>query len=45
MKVSIDFHTLERWNERVGTIVSLETLKNSLDDQGIGMIDNDIIFT
>lgn len=29
-QVSIDHHTLERWNERVGPIVNLDTLQNAL---------------
>jgi hypothetical protein len=56
--ILIDNHALERWNERVGPTISLDSLQKSLEiifrncsyrinklDQGIGSIDNDIIFT
>jgi hypothetical protein len=56
--ILIDNHALERWNQRVGPMISLDSLQKSLDiifrncsyridklDQGIGSIDNEIIFT
>ncbi|MEH7502788.1 hypothetical protein V7152_12370 [Neobacillus drentensis] len=56
--ILIDNHALERWNERVGPIIGLDSLQKSLEiifrncsyridklDQGIGSIDNNIIFT
>jgi hypothetical protein len=56
--IIIPRHTLERWNQRVGPVVSFTTLKKTLEvifkkftyrvsklDEGIGVIDNEIVFT